>query len=104
MTDLTGSICIRCGFEPLQSEEDEWWCPECWSSGSIVTPTTSRSLPDALLADCRDIVNVQRAQLRALRAGAAREGLFILPSEEGNARFAALAREATTVELREGAI
>lgn len=65
---LGGSICIRCGFEPLHSAQGEWWCPECWSSGNIVTPHPVEP-PDSLLAACRDIVNVQRSQLKAKRAG-----------------------------------
>ena len=68
MTDLVGSICIRCGFEPLQSEEAEWWCPECWNSGQIVAPRPVEQ-SDALLAACRDIVTTQRSQLRAIRRG-----------------------------------
>lgn len=66
--NLPGTICIRCGFEPLEGVAGEWWCPECWSSGFIIRPKASEE-PDQLLADCRAIVQTQRSQLRALRRG-----------------------------------
>jgi hypothetical protein len=66
--NLPGTICIRCGFEPLEGVAGEWWCPECWSSGLIVKTPPADS-PDELLHACRQIVDVQRSQLKAKRNG-----------------------------------
>ena len=74
---LAGSICIRCGHEPLESEGDEWWCPECWQAG-FIPADKAVDKPDALLAACRAIVDVQRSQLRAKRAGEALGSASIL--------------------------